>query len=86
MRRLLENADAIEVLSNIEGFRSLNDDIETVINKSEHVKKEGGKLTPKEEKDFEDMTRMVRAAVNRMPMKCRTPRTTGRSCKQRLGT
>lgn len=55
LRRLLENADAMEALKNIEGFRSLNDDIETIINKSEHVKKvkkEGGELTPKEKKEL----------------------------------
>ena len=57
LRRLLENADAMEALKNIEGFRSLNDDIETIINKSEHVKKvkkEGGELTPKEKKELSE--------------------------------
>lgn len=57
LRRLLENADAMQALSNIEGFRSLNDDIETIINKSEHVKKakkEGGDLTPKEKKELSE--------------------------------
>lgn len=57
LRRLLENADAMEALKNIEGFRSLNDDIETIINKSEHVKKvkkEGGELSPKEKKELSE--------------------------------
>lgn len=57
LRRLLENAEAMRALSNIEGFRSLNDDIETIINKSEHVKKvkkEGGELTPKEKKELSE--------------------------------
>lgn len=55
LRRLLENAEAMEALANIEGFRSLNDDIETIINKSEHVKKvkkEGGELSAKEKKEL----------------------------------
>lgn len=57
LRRLLENAEAMKALSNIEGFRSLNDDIETIINKSEHVKKakkEGGELTKKEKKELSE--------------------------------
>ncbi len=57
LRRLLESAEAMKALSNIEGFRSLNDDIETIINKSEHVKKakkEGGELTKKEKKELSE--------------------------------
>ena len=56
LARLLSNQDALEALMRIEGFRSLNQDIETIINKSEHVKKakkEGEeKLTPKEKKEL----------------------------------
>lgn len=57
LRRLLDNAEAMHALGNIEGFRSLNDDIETIINKSEHVKKvkkEGGDLSPKEKKEISE--------------------------------
>ena len=58
LARLLSNQDALEALSHIEGFRSLNQDIETIINKSEHVKKakkEGEeKLTPKEKKELSE--------------------------------
>lgn len=39
LARLLNNQDALDALMRIEGFRSLNQDIETIINKSEHVKK-----------------------------------------------
>ena len=50
------NQDAMDALMRIEGFRSLNQDIETIINKSESVKKakkEGEeKLTPKEKKEL----------------------------------
>lgn len=35
----MENKDALNALMNIEGFRSLNTQIETIINKSEAVKK-----------------------------------------------
>ena len=58
LARLLNNQDALDALMRIEGFRSLNQDIETIINKSEHVKKakkEGEeKLTPKEKKELSE--------------------------------
>jgi hypothetical protein len=60
LNRLLHNADAMRALMNIEGFRSLNQDIETVINKSEAVKKtkkEGGELSPQEKKQLTDEER-----------------------------
>lgn len=45
LQRLMNSPDAMRALMNIEGFRNLNSDIETIINKSEHVrdtKKEKG--------------------------------------------
>ncbi|MFS2315772.1 DEAD/DEAH box helicase family protein [Dehalococcoides mccartyi] len=58
LTRLMNNKDALEALMNIEGFRSLNSDIETIINKSEAVKKakkDGDeKLTPREKKELSD--------------------------------
>jgi hypothetical protein len=39
LARLMANEDAMRALMNIEGFRNLNQDIETIINKSEAVKK-----------------------------------------------
>jgi len=39
LARLMANKEAMKALMNIEGFRSLNQDIETIINKSEAVKK-----------------------------------------------
>ena len=58
LSRLLANQEALDALMRIEGFRSLNQDIETIINKSEKVKKakkEGEeKLTPKEKKELSD--------------------------------
>jgi len=56
LARLMANPEAMAALMRIEGFRSLNADIETIINKSEAVKKakkEGGdNLTPKEKKEL----------------------------------
>lgn len=39
LRRLMSSAEAMRTLMNIEGFRSLNKDIETIINKSESISK-----------------------------------------------
>lgn len=39
LKRLMNNQEALNALMNIEGFRNLNQDIETIINKSEAVKK-----------------------------------------------
>ena len=58
LARLLSNQEALDALMRIEGFRSLNQDIETIINKSEHVKKakkDGEeKLTPSEKKELSE--------------------------------
>lgn len=55
LSRLLANKEALDALMRIEGFRSLNQDIETIINKSDKVKKakkEKESLTPKEKKEL----------------------------------
>ena len=59
LQRLLNNPEAMKALMNIEGFRSLNADIETIINKSEHVKKtkktkDPSQMTAKEKKELSD--------------------------------
>ena len=38
LQRLLDSPEAMEALMNIEGFRNLNQDITTIINKSEKIK------------------------------------------------
>lgn len=57
LKRILSNAKALEAIQNIEGFRSLGDNIiETVINQSEKVKatkaKDGDSLSGKEKKEL----------------------------------
>lgn len=55
LTRLMESKEAMSALMNIEGFRSLNQDIQTIINKSEAVKKakkDGGEKTAKEKKEL----------------------------------
>lgn len=39
LKRLLASPEAMKALMNIEGFRNLNNDLTTIINKSEAVKK-----------------------------------------------
>lgn len=55
LAKLMSNKDALDALMSIEGFRKLNQDIETIINKSESVKKvkrvkDNETLTTKERK------------------------------------
>ena len=57
LTRLINNKEALDALMNIEGFRSLNSDIETIINKSEAVKqakKDGKEKTKQEKKELSE--------------------------------
>ena len=59
LARLMANDEAMKALMNIEGFRNLNQDIETIINKSEAVKKakkeaNDKKLSDKKKKELTD--------------------------------
>ena len=56
LKRLMDNEDAMKALMSIEGFRNLNQDIETIINKSESVKKakkdKGDDITSTEKREL----------------------------------
>lgn len=55
LRKLLADPEALKALMKIEGFRNLNKDIETIINRSESVKKaKNKKLNQKEKKKLDD--------------------------------
>ncbi len=59
LQRLMSNEAAMKALMSIEGFRNLNQDIETIINKSEAVKKtrrekNDESLTPDEKRQLTD--------------------------------
>lgn len=58
LKKLRDNPDAMSALMNIEGFRALNAEIDTIINRSEKVKKlkkeKGDDLTPKEKKQMSE--------------------------------
>lgn len=56
LKKLRNNQDALDALMRIEGFRSLNTEIQTIINRSEKVKKlkkeKGDELTSSEKKEL----------------------------------
>ena len=55
--KLMGNADAMRALQSIEGFRALRQDIETIINKSEQIKKaklQKEKLTERQKKELSE--------------------------------
>ena len=58
LKRLQGNQEAMDALMHIEGFRALNTDINTIINRSEKVKKlkkdKGDDITPKEKKELNE--------------------------------
>ncbi|MEB3248029.1 MAG: GIY-YIG nuclease family protein [Merismopediaceae bacterium] len=71
LKRLMNNEAAMQALMNIEGFRSLNKDIETIINKSEAIKKakksaneteitpEDKKKVTEEEKEYKTLRKQI---------------------------
>lgn len=62
LERLLNNKEAMAILNNIEGFRNLNNDIEVIINKSEHIKnaKRKGKDKSESKKNLTDEEKEIR--------------------------
>ncbi len=70
LKKLMDNTDAMDALMRIEGFRSLNQDIATIINKSEKVKKakaekekvidqEEKRILSEEEKEYKSMRKQI---------------------------
>lgn len=57
LKRLLNSEDAMKALASIEAFRNLRDDLKTIINKSDDIKKtkeKEGELTDREKKKISD--------------------------------
>ena len=82
LKRLQSNPDALDALMHIEGFRALNTDINTIINRSEKVKKlkkeKGDDITSKEKKELsedEKATKSLRKQVqeNLLKLAARIP-------------
>ena len=78
LRKLMNNQRAMDALMSIEGFRKLNDDLEKIINKSEHIKelKSKDEKPTKEEKkelrDAEKETKSLRKQVQEKLIKFAT--------------
>ncbi len=69
LRRLMNNHEAMKALMSIEGFRSLNQDLQTIINKSEAVTKA---RKEKGEKDMTDKEKKVLTAEEKEYKSLRT--------------
>ncbi len=72
LRRLLDSREAMAALMKIEGFRSLNADIRTIINKSEAVKKakrECDELTKRERKELSEEEKEYKSLRKRIQEK-----------------
>lgn len=57
LKKLQSNKEALDALNNLEGFRKLNETIQTIINKSEKIKKAkttGENLSPKGKKELSE--------------------------------
>lgn len=64
LKRLLDSPEAMKALMNIEGFRNLNNDLTTIINKSEAVKKakkEKIEASQKEKKELSDEEKEIKS-------------------------
>lgn len=64
LKRLLDSPEAMKALMNIEGFRNLNNDLTTIINKSEAVKKakkEKTEASQKEKKELSDEEKEIKS-------------------------
>ena len=56
LQRLLDSPEAMEALMNIEGFRNLNQDITTIINKSEKIKQAKAKKEAQSDKEKKELS------------------------------
>ena len=73
LQRLMKNEEAMQALMNIEGFRNLNQDIETIINKSDAVKKAKKEanernLTKEEKKELTDEEKEYKSIRKQIPL------------------
>ena len=64
LKRLLDSPEAMRALMNIEGFRNLNSDISTIINKSEAIKNAKKKKTEASQKEKKELSDEEKAEFN----------------------
>jgi hypothetical protein len=65
LTRLMNDPKAMEALSNIEGFRNLNADLETIINRSEQIKDSKRKIADGEEPTTKEKKELTEAEKER---------------------
>ena len=84
LKRLQDNPDVLKALQNLEGFRKLNEEIQTIINKSEKIKKaksqkdhghDDSDMTPKEISEEEKQMKSLRKQIqeNLLKLAARIP-------------
>ena len=64
LEKIMNSEEALKALDNIEGFRNLRKDIETIINRSAEIKgtkKSGEKLTPKQQKELTEKEKEMKS-------------------------
>lgn len=65
LKKLQDNPEALNALMNIEGFRALNSEIETIINRSEKIKKakkeKGDNISKKEKQELSEEEKKVKS-------------------------
>jgi len=72
LSRILENKEAMKILSKIEGFRNINEDISTIINRSKKIKdikKENDKITNKNKKILSEEEKKNKSARKKIKEK-----------------
>lgn len=65
LRKLQKSPEALDALMRIEGFRSLNTEIQTIINRSEKIKKikkeQGDNITPEQKRELTDEEKQTKS-------------------------
>ena len=69
LTRLMNDEAAMKALQNIEGFRSLNDDLETIINRSEQIKDAKRKIAEGEEPTAKEKKELTEAEKERKSLR-----------------
>lgn len=69
LTRLMNDPKAMEALSNIEGFRNLNADLETIINRSEQIKDAKRKIADGEEPTSQEKRELTEAEKERKSLR-----------------
>jgi hypothetical protein len=69
LTRLMNDPQAMEALAAIEGFRNLNDDLETIINRSEQIKDAKRQIADGDDLDEKERRELTEAEKERMTLR-----------------